>query len=159
MFYPKDEQEQEALKFIMLAADVAKSSLCLRSKCGSVIVKNGEVIGEGFNAPPGNKKLKRCFKDDIPKNFKSDRNCCIHAEERAIMHALKTNGDKIVGSRLYFIRLDNNDTISRAGKPFCTICSKMALDAGVSEFVLYHDDGVCVYDTEEYNNLSFEYRE
>ena len=72
------------------------------------------------------------------------------------MNALKKNPDKLSGSRLYFIRLDDNGTSSRAGKPYCTICSKMALDVGIAEFVLWHDKGVCVYDTEEYNALSFQ---
>jgi hypothetical protein len=71
--------------------------------------------------------------------------------------ALKNHSDKLIGSRLYFIRLDENDQISFAGKPYCTICSKMALDTGIKEFVLYHSEGICIYDTEEYNDLSFGY--
>jgi hypothetical protein len=73
------------------------------------------------------------------------------------MDALRKNPDKLSGSRLYFIRLDENETPSRAGEPYCTICSKMALDVGISEFVLWHDKGVCVYDTRAYNSLSFQY--
>lgn len=42
-----------------------------------------------------------------------------------------------------------------AGKPYCTICSKMALDAGVSEWVLWHDKGITIYDANEYNEISF----
>lgn len=153
-------EEKEAIKFIDTAINVAKHSPCFRSKCGSVIVKDGKIIGSGFNAPPLGKKLDRCFKDDIPKNFKSDRSCCIHAEERAIMDALRKHPEKIIGSRLYFIRLDKDtDKKLYAGKPFCTICSKMALDAGVKEFVLWHEEGISVYDTDEYNTLSFHYRE
>lgn len=153
-------EEKEAMKFIDSAIKVAQHSPCFRSKCGSVIVKDGKIIGEGFNAPPLGKKLNKCFKDDIPKNFKSDRSCCIHAEERAIMEALRKHSDKIIDSRLYFIRLDK-DTNKKmyAGKPFCTICSKMALDAGIKEFVLWHETGITVYDTDEYNDLSFQYRE
>lgn len=73
------------------------------------------------------------------------------------MDALRKNPDKIVSSRLYFIRLDENETPSKAGQPYCTICSKMALDTGISEFVLWHKKGICVYDTQEYNALSFRY--
>jgi len=155
-----NHDEKEAMKFISHAMDVAKNSPCFRSKCGSIIVKDGIIIGEGFNAPPLGKKLDRCFKDDIPKNFKSDRSCCIHAEERAIMEALRKHHDKIVGSRLYFIRLDTaTDEKMYAGQPFCTICSKMALDSGIKEFVLWHKEGITVYDTDEYNDLSFKYRD
>jgi len=153
-------EEKEAIKFIDETIQIARNSPCFRSKCGSIIVKDGKIIGSGFNAPPLGKKLDRCFKDDIPKNFKSDRSCCIHAEERTIMDALRKHPEKIIDSRLYFIRLDidTNEKL-HAGKPFCTICSKMALDAGIKEFVLWHKEGITVYDTDEYNTLSFEYRE
>lgn len=89
----------------------------------------------------------------------ADKMCCVHAEQRAILDALKNNPDKITDSRLYFIRLNENGIPSRAGKPYCTICSKMALDVGIKEFVLWHEQGVCVYNTDEYNAFSFQYTE
>ncbi|MBI5804038.1 hypothetical protein HY450_02235 [Candidatus Pacearchaeota archaeon] len=66
--------------------------------------------------------------------------------------------DDVIDSRLYFIRIDEMDKPVRAGKPYCTICSKLALDVGVKEFVLLHEQGVCVYDTKEYNGISFSFR-
>jgi deoxycytidylate deaminase len=152
-------EEKEALYYLKEAAKVAKESGCLRFKCGSLIVKDGAVIGRGFNSLPRNLKAVRCLKPDLPKDFKSDRSCCVHAEQRAILNALRGSPERLLGSRLYFMRLDMNDEIVKAGKPYCTICSKMALDAGVSEFVLLHDEGIAVYDTDEYNRLSFEHRE
>lgn len=98
------------------------------------------------------------MKDGYHKKV-TDKTCCVHAEQRAIMDALRKNSEKLSGSRLYFIRLDKAGNTSKAGKPYCTICSKMALDAGISEFVLWHEEGICVYDTEEYNTLSYEYTE
>jgi hypothetical protein len=73
------------------------------------------------------------------------------------MDALRKNPDKLSGSRLYFIRLDDKGIPSKAGEPYCTICSEMALDVGIAEFVLWHDKGICVYNTKEYNALSFQY--
>jgi hypothetical protein len=75
------------------------------------------------------------------------------------MDALKNNRNELAGSRLYFIRLGEDNNPQKAGKPYCTICSKMALDVGVAEFVLWHDRGVCVYNTDEYNLLSYQYQE
>jgi hypothetical protein len=49
--------------------------------------------------------------------------------------------------------------MEKSGKPYCTICSKSALDIGIKEFVLWHEDGICAYDTAEYNLLSFDYQE
>jgi len=151
-------KEKLAVKSIKKAAEIALNSCCLRSKCGCIIVNNGRIIGKGFNSPPGNKPIKKCFKDNLPKDFISDRTCCIHAEQRAIMDALQNNPKSIVGSRLYFIRLDRNNRIMKAGRPYCTWCSKTALDSGIKEFVLWHEEGICVYDTEEYNKLSFAYK-
>lgn len=155
------EDKEEAMKFIDIAADVAIGSSCGRSKCGSIIVNGGKVIGKGFNSPPNDSEdQRRCGKEKSELNAKvTDKTCCVHAEQRAIMDALKTNPDKLEGSRLYFIRLGDDGEISFAGKPYCTICSKMALDSGISEFVLYHKEGIAVYDTEEYNLISFEYSE
>ena len=150
------EEEKEAIRYMDEAAKVALESLCLRAKCGTVIVKDNGVIGRGYNAPPLNDiTLRTCLsKYSLPENNKHDRTCCVHAEQRAITDALKTSVKSISGSRLYFIRLGEDDKITKAGKPYCTGCSKMALDEGIAEFVLWHDQGICVYDTREYNSIS-----
>lgn len=134
--------------------EVAKNSTCCRSKCGSIILSDEEVIGIGYNSQPCN-VVGECFKDDLDKDFKSDKTCCIHAEQRAIFEALKNHPDKIVGSTLFFIRLDEHDHAKRSGEPYCTICSKMALDVGISKFCLWHAEGWTAYDTDYYNRLSF----
>lgn len=140
----------------------AHKALCLRSKCGSVIVDSeGVVIGRGYNAPPQDDiSMRRCNrKHELDVTFKSDKTCCVHAEQRAIVDALKSNPDKLNGATLYFIRLDENGEMKFSGKPYCTICSKMSLDVGIEYFALYHKEGICVYDTKEYNELSFSYKE
>lgn len=162
MIYLNNIYEKEAINFLKKAAEVALNSSCFRSKCGSIIVKDNKIIGVGYNSPPGNIPLEKCLKDELPDNFISDKTCCIHAEQRAIINTLRNNPNKIIGSRLYFIRLDSNGTLyqtgAQAGKPYCTICSKMSLDVGIKEFVLWHEEGICVYDTKEYNVLSFKFR-
>lgn len=152
------EEYEKAKHYINFAATIANLSKCLRSKSGSVIVNNGKIIGQGYNTPPRDKTLEHCLKDDLPNDFKSDKTCCIHAEQRAIINALKTNPQEIIGSRIYYVRLDEKGNIAKSGKPYCTICSKLALDVGIAEFVLWHEEGIYVYDTEEYNTLSFKYK-
>lgn len=159
MRYAEGQEKKDCEKFIALSAEIAKSSHCLRSGCGSVIVKHNEVIGQGFNSLPLNEKPSFCIKDQLPKDFKSDKTCCIHAEQRAIMDALSHHPEKIKGSRIYFIRIDENKQPIPAGKPYCTHCSKFALDTGIAEFVLWHKEGFAIYPTDEYNQLSFAYRE
>lgn len=153
--------EKEAINFLKEAGKVAQKATCLRAKCGSIIVKSGKIIGRGFNSPPNNSESQR--RCTIPKSEYdlkvTDKTCCVHAEQRAIMDALRKNPQKIKGSTLYFMRLDKNDNLTKAGKPYCTICSKMTLDCGIKYFVLWHADGIYVYDAEEYNNKSFQYKE
>jgi len=140
------------------ATEVAEKALCFQAKCGTVIVKEGEIIGQGYNAPPLDKEENRtCDKDFSPGKLKYDRTCCMHAEWRAIADALKRNPKKLKGSKLYFTRVNRNGKIKKSGKPYCTVCSRMALDAGIDKFVLWHEDGICEYPTDEYNRLSYQY--
>lgn len=157
MVYLEGNNLEEAMNFINQALGVAKGSTCERRKCGSVIVKDEEIIGEGFNSPSGGEESqRRCKKDKTKLHCKvTDKTCCVHAEQRAIIDALKKNPEKLKGSRLYFISSDENGKLSFAGKPYCTICSKMAFDVGVKEFVLYHEEGIKVYGAEEYNLISY----
>jgi len=153
------EEEKEALEFIVAATALARKATCNRSRCGSVIVKDGEIIGSGFNSPPGNlESQRRCSYSKLNYDLKvTDKTCCIHAEQRAVMDALAKNHAKLPGSRIYFMRVDDEGRPTRAGEPYCTICSKMVLDARVAEFVLWCKEGIKVYRTEEYNDVSFDY--
>jgi len=147
---------EEAKQYLYMTMQVAEFSKCLRTKSGSLIVNGGMVIGKGFNSPPLNLSIESCLKDALPLDFDSDATCCVHAEQRAIMDALRAHPEKIKGSRLYYVRLDTKNNLLFAESPYCTICSKLALDAGIGEFVLWHSKGICVYDTVEYNALSFQ---
>lgn len=151
----------EALEYLEEARIVWLQATCTRSKCGSVIVKNWEIIWVWYNSPASeleNQRRCSCNKDDYHKKV-TDKTCCIHAEQRAIMDALRKNPDKIIGSRLYFSRLDDIWNIKYSWEPYCTICSKMSLDVWIREFVLYKKEWICVYETWEYNDLSYKYSE
>jgi len=155
------EEERNAIRFLMEARMSALESTCERSCCGSIIVAGNEIIGRGFNSPPRNfEGQRRCSCDkDLYHRKVTDKTCCVHAEQRAMIDALIKNSQRISGSRLYFVRLDDNGAPKRSGQPYCTICSKMALDVGIGEFVLWQERGICVYGTEEYNEISYGYSE
>ncbi len=149
----------EASKYITLASEIARHSTCKRSKCGSIIVKDSEIIWIWYNSPAQWLESQRrctCEKDAYDKKV-TDKTCCIHAEQRAIMDALSKNPQKILGSRLYFVRLDDSWMAKTSWDPYCTICSKMSLDVWIKEFVLWRKEWFCVYDTQEYNDLSYKY--
>lgn len=151
------EEKSRAEDFFHEALKECEKSFCLSSQSGCVIVNNNLIIGRGTNSPPGHVKIEKCLKDDLPENFRSDKTCCIHAEQRAILDALQMGPKIVAGSTLYYIRKKFGEKVF-AGKPFCTICSKLALDVGVSEFVLWHENAITAYDAREYNELSFAYR-
>ena len=125
----------EHQRFLDKAAEVARESTCLGKKCGAIIVENGEIIGRGFNSPPGDlESQRRCLKDKNCLDKKvTDKTCCMHAEQRAIEDASRNNPTRLDGSRLYYRKLDDNENPAVSGKPYCTICSKSALDIGISE--------------------------
>tara|TARA_B100000745_G_scaffold58094_1_gene34434 strand:- start:25809 stop:26294 length:486 start_codon:yes stop_codon:yes gene_type:complete len=159
MKYLKGAEERRASAYMEQAALIASAATCTRARCGSIIVKNNHVIGAGFNSPPGEFESHRyCDKEKQTYEEKiTDKTCCIHAEQRAIMDALHTNPNELTGARIYFTRVDAHGHILKSGKPYCTICSKMSLDVGLAEFVLWHENGICVYDTQEYDQLSHEF--
>ncbi len=160
----------------------AKLATCLRARCGAVVIsKHGRQLGFGYNHIPqkdaghllamytwirylGTIRLQKpdkhliCRKDSLPVGFKSDKTCCIHAEQMAIIEALKNNGaDDLNGGTIFFVRIDKDGNPEYAGEPWCTICSKLALDVGIERFVLYQVEGWTAYETEYYNELSFQY--
>lgn len=143
------------------AATVAREADCYRAKCGSVIVKDGEIIGQGYNGPAlGDKANRTCDKEyDLSIKPKYDKTCCIHAEWRAVLDACKRNADRIGGSILYFMRVDDAGSFTDAGDPYCTTCSRFTLESGVAQFALWNANGADVYDTAEYNQKSYDFFE
>lgn len=148
---------QTHLNYFKQAAKVAQQSLCLRRRCGTVIVSGQEVIGSGYNAPPADDiTARRCeLAKDKYKKYPTDKTCCVHAEQRAILDALRHHQDRLKGSSLYFVSVDEQGNLLDATLPYCTICSKMALDVGVEYFLLYSKQKIQKYHTKRYNQLSF----
>ena len=158
MEFLKGIKEKEAINWMNEAALVAKKAMCYKAKCGTVIVKDNEIIGSGYNAPPLDLEENRvCDRDFGIGKPKYDKTCCIHAEWRAMIDVLKRNSNKIDGSKLYFVRVDENGNIKKSVKPYCTVCSRLALDVGIEKFLLWHEDGIGEYPTDLYNKLSYEY--
>ncbi len=159
MRYLTDSETEQTNKYLERCIELALQSTCERHRCGSVIVKENQIIGEGYNSPPRNlKSQKRCHIKKNEYDVKvTDKTCCVHAEQRAIFDTLKRHGNGIEGSTIYFIRINKQDQPTFAGEPYCTICSKSILDQGIAEFVLKTEQGLIAYEAEEYNDLSFAY--
>lgn len=151
------QEKAEAERWLNEAAVIARRSTCLHAHCGTVIVSGGECIGVGYNSPPLDREDQRTCNAELRFNLKQkyDRTCCIHAEWRAILDALRNAPEKIAGATLYFMRVDADGKATAAGDPYCTVCSRLALDSGVSTFVLAREEGIAAYTTDEYNLLSY----
>lgn len=146
--------------FFEQAAEAARRATCRKAHCGSVIVSaDGTVIGTGYNSPLLDKETnRRCGDDyDLSKKPGYGRTCCIHAEWRAILDASKRHPGEIDGSTIYFMRIDGDGNFTPAGDPFCTVCSRLAAEAGIAYFALWNEDGAYVYGAEEYNRKSYEF--
>lgn len=145
-------------EFFSEAGKEARKALCKRDKCGAVVVLGDKIIGRGYNAPPQDDVSQaKCDLDltSSPKP-KADRTCCIHAEWRAIIDALKGRDD-LKGGMIYFTRVDDEGNLLKSGEPYCTECSRLALDVGLSNFALWHEAGIKLYPTAEYNDLSYRF--
>lgn len=140
------------------AERVAQSALCTRAKCGVVIVAGDEIIGEGYNAPPRDDMHNaKCVTEvyDRDKKPKYDLTCCVHAEWRAIMDVFKNHPEQLLGATLYYVRLGDDGKVRPSGAPFCTVCSRLALDVGIAKFGLFHKHGPMLYDSKDYNERSY----
>lgn len=141
------------------AQKVAQRATCDRAHCGAVIVsKDGQIIGRGYNAPPLGDESQRMCDAQLDKSIKqnNDKTCCVHAEWNAIIDALKHHPQKVEGSTLYFMRVDTAGNFTQAGDPYCTVCSRLALESGIQTFGLWNN-GPEMIDTEEYNKKSYNY--
>ena len=149
-------------EWIQEAARVAAGALCARGKRGAIIVsKDDEIIGKGYNAPPlDDLSLAKCALDLRESSKpKSDRTCCLHAEWRAITDALKNHEDKVMGATIYFAHIDDRGEVLPSGTPYCTVCSRLALDVGLKDFAMQQAQGIHVYSCREFNDISYRFHQ
>ena len=145
--------------FFEEAQHLAQQATCTRACCGSVIVANdGTIIGRGFNAPPNDDESQRKCDAKLDTSIKqnNDKTCCVHAEWNAILDALKHHPLKVEGSTLYFMRVNSEGEFTEAGEPYCTVCSRLALQSGIKTFGLWNG-GPDMIATKIYNEKSYEY--
>ena len=119
--------------YMNIAVQVSLRSTCMRRKVGAVIVKDNRILSTGYNGAPTG--LPNCI-DDCDRCYRSAHNIpsgkcldlcfAIHAEQNAIMNALKT-GEDLKGAVLYVNTYP------------CSTCFKLTIQSGIRE-VYYIDD-------------------
>ena len=149
-----DEKEiKEIERYMNIAAEASLKSECRKSKRGVILVNNGMILSDGYNTPLLPELC--CARENIHDNRAIDLCSALHAEEMAILNAAKCTC-MIQGARLYHIQTKNGE-IKPSGNPSCTQCSKSIYGAGIAEVVLLHEKGYAIYDSKEFNELSFKY--
>ncbi len=145
---------EKARYFFEQAALEAKNSKCTKSQRGVVIVKNGEIIGSGYNMPTIEELCNPCIREHIHNNSQVEMCSAIHAEQMAIV-AVANSTNTLEGAVMYHIKTKNGE-MQPSGKPSCTVCSRIILPTDL-KFVLWHEEGYAIYGAKELNELSFEY--
>ena len=109
--------------YMELAVNLAKRSHCVRRHVGAVLVKDTRIISIGYNGPPPN--THNCdveFPDGCSRDSKGSCYLAIHAEQNAIMYAVKNNAS-VEGSTLYV-------TLSP-----CIACARIIYSMGIEEVI------------------------
>jgi dCMP deaminase len=114
-----------------IAADVARRSTCLRRQVGAILVVDRRLLATGYNgAPTGVPHCSEsgCLRQQmaVPSGERHELCRGLHAEQNAIIQAAK-HGVRIDGATLYTTHHP------------CSMCAKMAINAGVKRIVCRHD--------------------
>ena len=93
--------------YMNIAVQTSLRSTCIRRKVGAIIVKDDRILSTGYNGAPSGipnccDDCKRCYRSahNIPSGQMLDMCYAVHAEQNAIMNALKT-GEDLKGAALY----------------------------------------------------------
>ena len=88
--------------FMELAVNLAKRSHCIKRHVGAVLTKDTRIISIGYNGPPSG--THNCDEEwpesGCQRDSKGSCSLAIHAEQNAILYAVKNNSD-VSGSTLY----------------------------------------------------------
>ena len=110
--------------YMKLACEYANHSHCIKRHVGAVLTKDTRVIATGYNGPPEN--YANCDIEWPDKGCQRDANggCshAIHAEQNAIMHALRNGADTTCAE--LFVTLSP-----------CLPCAKLIHSSGITRVV------------------------
>lgn len=137
--------------YLNIAAAVSKRSTCLRRHYGAVIVKNGEIIGTGYNGSARGTAnccdIGYCHRVNNEHNDGDYGKCpAVHAEMNALLSVARKDS---IGATLYLYGEEENKTID--AEP-CPICSRLIINAGIKKVISsteeYKEDHVnCICDS------------
>lgn len=124
--------------YLNIAKEVSKASKCLRSHFGSVIVKDGMIIGTGFNGPArGVEHCNPCKRADCAPGQGYEKCIAIHAEVNGIIQAGGRAG--CLGATMYMgshnRKFDGTKYNACMGDFPCNNCARAIVNAGIERLV------------------------
>lgn len=112
----QEKQRKFDIRYLEMARIWAKNSYCIRKQVGALIVKDRQIISDGYNGTPAGFENICEDENNITKQY------VLHAEANAITKVAKTNNSS-EGGTLYV-------TTSP-----CMECSKLIIQAGIKKVV------------------------
>ena len=117
--------------FLRITKEVAGRSTCLRRQVGAILVKDKRILATGYNGAP--RGLRHCEevgclreRNNVPSGERHELCRGLHAEQNAFLQAASF-GVSSEGATLY------------ATVYPCSLCAKMAVNAGVQRIVTMGD--------------------
>ena len=88
--------------FMELAVNLAKRSHCIKRHVGAVLTRDTRIISIGYNGPPaGTHNCDEEWPEEgCPRDSKGGCSLAIHAEQNAILYAVKNN-TSVEGGTIY----------------------------------------------------------
>ena len=117
-------QEESDKYYIKVAKLCAKNSYAIKLQVGAIIVKDGQIMSDGFNGTPCGFENK-CETQDIDGNLHT-LPYVLHAESNAILKCAK------------YGRSTNSTTLYITHSP-CIECAKLIIQAGIIRVVYLED--------------------
>lgn len=110
--------------YMELAVNLAKRSHCIKRHVGAVLTKDTRIISIGYNGPPSG--THNCDVEwpegGCPRDSKGSCSLAIHAEQNAILYAVK-NKTSVEGGTIYV-------TLSP-----CISCSRIIYSMGIKKVI------------------------
>ena len=132
-----DREQIEVSRMVNEAQRTAMLAGCRKSRRGVVVWRGDtlDVLGRGANEPAvGACDRSESCRRDCPRT-------CVHAEQVAILDAMRWMPRAAIPVRLLHVKIDDKNFVAPSGGPSCVECSKLILTAGIANVYLLHDIG------------------
>ena len=114
-------------EYMKEAIKQSEMSTCLRRRVGAVVVKDGRIIGKGYNNQVGGIKPCTeigCIRDNYDLRHGERRELCRYiCAEQVIISEAARRGESLDGGIIYITSYP------------CSICAKMLVSAGIKKII------------------------